>query len=513
MNDGAPSHFRSFGNLLIALVALVALSFLAIPGDSISLGEGRSFVTPNGEILPEDALADGEVYVDEQGRVVRRNAAGGQTQQSRAGRTAGSSGSGSTLAGGQKGSGGAGTNPDGSPLECKAGRNGGATDKGVTGSRINLAATNVRSGQGESFLGTAWVGMQAVVNRVNVEGICGRQLSLKLVDDGWDGPRGAGFIKNFTEQDYFALPVVPSSEGLTVAIDNKTIRNAGIPVVGTDGMLKAQYFEPWVWPVAAATVTQMRVMAKYAIDRGAQTCGIVYDNKYKFGLEGAAAFQEYASASGCQVKAYVGIPPGEGNYGGYIKTFNDACDPSCDFVAMLLEPGTASTWISGQPFAGGKKRGFGSKLTSGAQPLFNERFGRDCGAPCDEMLVWTGYNPPVGGQAGKPGVIRYVNDVRSIIPDVDVYNQFMEGAYLGMTVFVEALKKVGPNLTRSSLKAIMDQLVFLRPRSHAQVEPHEQVRKLWGPSLQDSACRRKLRRFRGIGQRLRPRSPVWPGAG
>lgn len=434
MDNGASARFRSFGNVLIALAALVILSFLAVPGDLIS---GSNAGAPEAGQRSTDGPSSEDPAILEAERAAQ------------AARAAGTASTGST------------TKKTAGNLQCAAGKNGGKTDKGVSGNRINLAATNVRSGQGESFLGTAWVGMQAVVNKVNADaGICGRQLSLRLVDDAWDGPRGAGFIKNFTEQEYFALPVVPSSEGLTVAIENKTIQDSKIPVIGTDGMLKAQYFDPYVWPVAAATVTQMRVMAKHAIGNGATTCGIVYDNKYKFGIEGAAAFKEYAGASGCQVRAYVGIPPGEGSYGGYIQTFNDACNPACDFVAMLLEPGTASTWISGQPFSGGKKRGFGSKLTSGAQPLFNERFGRDCGTPCDEMLVWTGYNPPIGGNAGKVGVAKYVNDVRSIVPDVDVNNQFLEGAYLGMTVFVEAIKTVGPNLTRASLKAVMDQMTY-----------------------------------------------------
>lgn len=50
--------------------------------------------------------------------------------------------------------------------------------------------------------------------------------------------------------------------------------------------------------------------------------------------------------------------------------------------------------------------------------------------------------------------------MRSIVPDVDVNNQFLEGAYLGMTVFVEAIKKVGPNLTRAALSAVMDEISF-----------------------------------------------------
>lgn len=351
----------------------------------------------------------------------------------------------------------------GAQLACKAGQNGGGTDKGVTGQRIKLAATNVRSGTGSSFLGTSYIGMQAVVNRVNASGgICGRLLELRLVDDGWEAARGANFIANFAKEDYFALPVVPSSEGLTQAIVTNIIGNAGIPVVGSDGMLKEQYNDPWVWPVATSTVSTMRVMTKYATDNGAKTFGIVYDERYKFGLEGFAAFQQYVQElTGSKPKAMVGITPGRGSYSGEAQQFNEQCGTGgCDFVAMLLTPETANTYISSQTEKDGRKQGFGRLGTGGAQPLFNERFARDCGRACDGMLVWTGYNPPIGRLASLTDVAQYVSDVRSVDPGVDVNNQFLEGSYLGMRVFVAALEQVGPNLTRARLRDVLNSMTF-----------------------------------------------------
>jgi len=351
----------------------------------------------------------------------------------------------------------------GKTLACRAGQNGGSTDKGVSAGKIKLAATNVRSGPGSSFLGSSYIGMQAAVNRVNAKGgICGRLLELRLVDDGWEAARGATFIKNFTQEDVFAMPVVPSSEGLTQAILNKTISKAGIPVVGTDGMLKEQYADPWVWPVAASTVTTMRVMAKHARDRGAKTFGVIYDQQYKFGREGAAAFKQYVrEVTGADPKAYVGITPNQSNYAGDAQRFNSDCGTGgCDFVAMLLDPSTANTYIQSQVDKDGKRQGFGRLLTGGAQPLFNERFARDCGRPCDQMLVWTGYNPPIGRLASQPDVAQYVDDVRSVSPGVDVNNQFLEGSYLGMRVFLAALEKTGPNLTRAGLRATMSAMSF-----------------------------------------------------
>jgi hypothetical protein len=76
------------------------------------------------------------------------------------------------------------------------------------------------------------------------------------------------------------------------------------------------------------------------------------------------------------------------------------------------------------------------------------------------MLVWTGYNPPIGRLSSLKDVAAYVGDVRAVDPGVDVSNQFLEGAYLGMKTFVAALEKVGPNLTRKALKDAMDSLTY-----------------------------------------------------
>lgn len=363
-----------------------------------------------------------------------------------------------------------------SQLECRAGANGGKTARGVTGDRIRLASTNVRSGPGSSFLGSSYIGMQAVARRVNAGGgVCGRLIDLFLIDDGWDAVRGAGFIRNFAAGDYFALPVVPSSEGLTLAIKDRTLQKARMPVIGSDGMLKEQYADPWVWPVATATVSTMRIMALYAQKKGACRFGIVFDSRYRFGKEGADAFHRFAKTLPCvDVVASVGIEPARPDYSSEINAFNERCNP-CDFVAMLLEPGTAFTWVAGQP----EGKGFGKMITAGAQPLFNERFARDCGRRCGGMLVWTGFNPPVGRNAAKPDVARYVREVRAVDPGVDVNSQFLEGAYLGMEVFVEALRRVGPDLTPERLRDVMNSMRFTSGLSGAL---------RWAPKQRFASC-------------------------
>ncbi|MDQ3756959.1 MAG: ABC transporter substrate-binding protein, partial [Actinomycetota bacterium] len=355
--------------------------------------------------------------------------------------------------------------------ECAANKNGGGTETGVTADAIKLGATIVADGPGSSFLGPVRVGMLAVVNKVNkAGGICGRRLGLTLRNDSWDAERGKTFLQNFVESDkVFALAVVPSSEGLQAA--NEYIKQKGVPVVGSDGMLAHQYQNPWIWPVATSTASTMHIMAKNAHDRGARHFGIVFDAKYHFGVEGAFAFNEavkrltnepipgYNPSKRCDQR-YCGIQPQKPSYASEARSFNSSCyqtAPRCDFVAFLVEPDTALSFIresrDGDPTMG--TDGFGL-----AQPLFTRGVAESCQRACDGMWVWTGYNPPIEALASQPGVARYVADVRQESATADVTNQFLEGGYLGMSLLVEALGKVGPNLTRANLRAALDSMTF-----------------------------------------------------
>jgi len=361
-------------------------------------------------------------------------------------------------------------------LSCAAGRNGGSTDVGVTATSIQLGATVVQSGIGASFLGDVRYAMQAVKDRVNrAGGICGRQLNLKLVDDGWDFQRGGEYIRNLVEQDkVFALAVEPSSEGLKNASDSGYITAKKVPVVGTDGLLIGQYRDPYIWPVAASTVSTMHIMAKHAYDTGARRFGIVYESTYHFGVEGAYAFNAAVKRlTGSDIPGYsdplkspkcqqrfCGIVAGAPGYGSEIQTFNSACGSpdtgGCDFIALLLEPATAVTWMKG-----GAKTAQGKALRlAGPQPLFTYAFGNDCGQPCDQLQLWTGYYPPLGDFLGRSPIAQFVADVHQASASADTNNSFVEGGYAGMELLVKALQAVGPNLTRERLKAVLDAMDF-----------------------------------------------------
>lgn len=398
--------------------------------------------------------------------------------------TSGGSGSLTTTKGGGKGGDAAGggakgaaTTADGAGsvlppgragLECAPGKNGGATDEGVSGTEITMATTVAESGPGAAFLGEVRYGMDAVVSKVNAAGgICGRKLVIQYVDDEWDAQKGAQYLRNFIEQGIFAIPVGPSSEGLRVVIDSGDIDRAQLPVVGTDGMLQNQYVksdgsaQPWVWPVAAATVSSARIMVQEAYKRGARDFSIVFDKNYRFGVEAAEAFNTeverltgkdvpgYNSQYTCQ-EQFCGIIGGDTSYPGDVATFEEG-----DFVALFVEPGTGLAWMNdpNTKRPAEVKYGYGA-----AQPLFTREFAENCKTKCDQMRVWTGFKPPIEGYANDPAVKQYVEDLKRNKPDADEFNAFTEGGYVGMLLLVDALKMVGPDLTRERLKAALDHI-------------------------------------------------------
>jgi len=407
----------------------------------------------------------------------------GQPGDPNSGGRAGHTVNGSPIPGsaGRTGSNAPGNGTNGAPgsVACAAGRNGGATAPGVTATEIHVASTIVTTGVGSGFLGEAADGMRAAINQANqAGGVCGRRITsidgkqpIETINDNWDPPTGQADIQNWiSSNQVFALVGEPDSEGLDAAIQSHTIDNAGIPVVGTDGMLSGQYYDPWVWPVATSTVTNMHIIAQYAVNTlHANSFGIVFDNHYKFGREGARAFAEelkrlgkgiegYGNGDSCAGKtAYCGISAEAADYSTQVQNFNSACAPDrCDAVVMLLEPGPAENWASAEA----KGSAHWAKTLFGGEPLFDDRVGHDC-AECGNrhMEVWTGYRPAISPFDGESAVARYCQALKAYRAADDCHNEFTQGAYLGTLVFIEALKKVGAAglpLTRENLKSALN---------------------------------------------------------
>lgn len=497
-------HFGSaFGGFAVGLAIGAVMTFLAAvaviqspSGNRAPVVLGSVGAGEEGGLIPE-GLVEGDTYVDEFGQVqtvtkeglaaAAASAKGASSGSSKtggggagsstagsAGRAGGSASGGSSLTGGGTGTGGSSSSGGGSgATACAAGRNGGATDVGVTATQIKLGATIAESGIAKSFLGEVRQGIAAQVKKVNrAGGVCGRQLNVLYKDDGWNAETGARYIQNLVEgEQVFALAVSPSSEGLNQASNQGYFRSKGVPVVGADGLNATQFKDPMIWPVAAATTTTVNVMMKNAADRAAAVGvelrpAIVFGNTYRFGVEGAFAANEAykkvagkdipgyknpltSGGGGCE-KRFCGVSAGQGQYGNQVSIVKQACEggENCNFLILLLEPKTAQDWMA----VPGVQEPVNFHFGIGApQPLFTYDFGRNCADSCNGMWVWTGYNPPIDRYKSAPAVATFVSDLKAQSSAADEFNQFTMGGYVGMQLLVEALKQTGPNLTRARL--------------------------------------------------------------
>lgn len=465
---GRINWLSAFSGFAVGLVAASLIWVQVLPPEGGG-GDQSEFVRVPGDADPnQGAAGEGE----------RRRIIGGG-----GGRAAQGGGAGGVDVGGGSGGGGSGFVSD-------------APAGSVTGNLIKLGATVAEDGIAKAFLGEVRFGMEAVRARVNAAGgIEGRQLEIIYKQDAWDPKRGQDFIKRLILEDkVFALAVSPSSEGLNAASGAGLFKDHGVPVVGADGLNNTQFLDPWIWPVAAATTTQVHVIMKDAWERcqSNATCkggglrpAIVFGNTYRFGVEGAFAFNgAYCRLTGgdftergkcnggknipgftpggtaCQAN-----PPTAGRFCGIEAgknpvqergTVQTACKAHgevgpCNFILLLLEPATALAWMGGFDPATAFESDGGCCGMAGAQPLFTSNFGVECKTKCHKMRVWSGYNPPIGAYANNQAVASYVRDLKAQNSRADEFNQFTMGGYIGMKLLEEALRQVGRDLSRERL--------------------------------------------------------------
>lgn len=324
--------------------------------------------------------------------------------------------------------------PPGPDLRCAAGRNGGATDVGVTGSKVRL------------FLpvsgGASADGAQAVrasVDRFNREGgMCGRTLELVAADAA---------PTDYADQ-VFASLATPLHAATDQALAADAFDRSRLPIVGLDGLSSVHYSSPWAWPVGTSAGALTRIALHQAHGGGARTFAVVYDKEADWGAESAAAFAEYVKVLGGTLKASIGLDPAQNSYASEVNDFNNRCGgESCDLVLLALLPDTAERWMAGSPAR--------PRLQSAGLPmLLHDRFAQRCaqvaGAACDELMVWDPFKPPIGRYSDEPAVAEYREDSGGDV------SPLVESAAVGVRVLVDALRRMGPNVTRGGLAAVLN---------------------------------------------------------
>jgi ABC-type branched-subunit amino acid transport system substrate-binding protein len=317
----------------------------------------------------------------------------------------------------------------------------------VTGTEIRLFGAAQLDGPAKSMTEDVPLAWKAVLDKVNrAGGVCGRRISLVVMNGLFGASHDVG------REEVVGMLAGPFDRALDARLSDGSVDHWGIPVVGSDGRGRPQFFSAWNWPVGPPVEGLVRIGAEEAYrGAGARTFALVYDSN--FGEDVERAFSEYVGAlPGATVKAVQALDPGDPGYAGDANEFNRHCrGTACDAVILALLPETLKKWWQADP-----ERARSRSAVVGV-PV-SDRIGQDCGRlignACDELRVWTSFTPPIAPFLDEPDVREYAGDVRN--PG----NTATTTAYVGAKVMVTALRQAGPHLTRASLRTALDAMTF-----------------------------------------------------
>jgi hypothetical protein len=316
---------------------------------------------------------------------------------------------------------------------CAAGSNGGATDRGVSATSIELFATVTRSG-GDLSVAQREPLLRQLVAEANTTGFCGRTLDVEIRDDNGANSSSGRAVREGLAREPFAMALLGDPDGLRFSARRGDPAITRTPVVAPSGE-PSLYGTGWVWPVGVSDADVARVMVREAHRRGARTFGMVYEDRET----GVAFDAEVFRLTGRHVAGYgdeacerhaCRAPWGAADPGELYA------DPP-DFVGVLLPGVLARNWMTHPltPAANDSRVPYGH----GALEPALDHLAR-CGLKCHGLRVWSAFEQRCGGYASG-----------------------LASAHTAGRVLLDAVRLAGWELTRARARSLLDTTTFAAP--------------------------------------------------
>jgi branched-chain amino acid transport system substrate-binding protein len=331
---------------------------------------------------------------------------------------------------------------------------------GVTPTEILLGSSCALTGHA-SFLGTQTIhGALAYLNHINEKGgIHGRKLRFIVYDDGYDPPRcEANTRKLINEDKVFALSCYVGTP--TAVRILAMVEDGQVPVIGlfTGANVFRQPFKRYVINIRASYHQEIKKVADHLVNDSKFTKIAVFyqDDEYgKDGLEGTRlALHQYGLE-----------PVAVGTYERGTMTVEEALERIAaakpEAVIMIGTYGPCARFIQLA-----KQRGccamFHCVSFAGAEELV-ERLG-----PEGDGVIVTQVVPPPWETALLPAAEEYNTLLARYFPEDRANFVGFEG-FVNAKVLVQALRRVGRDITRDKFIEAMEQMDFYSPGIGANI--------------------------------------------
>jgi ABC-type branched-subunit amino acid transport system substrate-binding protein len=224
-----------------------------------------------------------------------------------------------------------------------------------------------------------------------------------------------------------------------------------VPNVSSDGFGDDQYGRVWDWPAANSATNDGYAMAEYAVKKqGVKTIAMLYfDNP--FGRSYKEGYTYYAEKLGAKV---VVTQAGSFDDPGTATFIAKARAANVDLLTFNGEPGLWVKMVREAASQGYKpKAGF-----QGAAGIYFDEIPGLAGPWAEGSISGTHWTPnDVGEAAGDkdPAYAKYSALITKYYPHIK-HSNWTKANYSGSLYFVDAVRRLGANVTRKGLKDLLD---------------------------------------------------------
>ncbi|MFA5890884.1 MAG: ABC transporter substrate-binding protein [Actinomycetota bacterium] len=352
-------------------------------------------------------------------------------------------------AGPQSGTGDGIANPNAAGPSISDNRAGGTTSlpderRGVTGESIKIGSIFTETGPFDGR--PAENALRALIQTVNESGgVHGRKITLAVCDDGYDATRGVQCAKRLVQQDkVFAIAgwLAPASEAQALPY----FIQQGVPVVGGGipqdfgpktvfpNNFNQSRMGPGIAPTVCATGAKKIVMVIVDIPHA----GAWIDTMQK-GLEEKCGFRAIRTDE---------VSAATPDYSSYVVQWRAS---GADSILAVLDPMSL-----GRLFQALKRQAWEPKLVTINAPTANAEHLAAGIIPPEGTIDFESHLWPLA-HPGHPGAERFLGALRRYYPGTPI-NPLMELPWSGGELFIEGLRRAGPDPTRAKLIAGLNTL-------------------------------------------------------
>jgi branched-chain amino acid transport system substrate-binding protein len=329
--------------------------------------------------------------------------------------------------------------------QAPAGGNGGATDTGVSADTIKIGGTFFNGNYLDKYSQVTENAAKAYFQYVNDQGgICGRKISFLACDTAGTADGTQGCLSKLADQDRVFL-MGPSLD-FNLNTVQPTLQSHKLPWIGDSGLYSEEFQSPWMFPTQINGQNVGALIATYAGKTlHVKKAGISYLNDVA-GPDCTKRAQQAAQKLGYDASPTASNQQVETSLDSQVSTLKNA---GVQAVLFCNDPVNTIKFIQ-------------SCQRSGWHPVFVGGFvaaddvPQAAGSYASGMYGFTGYD---FYNSSTPGIQQYRAITENYFPNT-FHHFYEQAAYIGAEAIVAALRKVGPDLTRTAflgaLKSLTD---------------------------------------------------------